>query len=223
MKKIKFLSVLLILIFVFTLSSCKKSFEDFKEIVEKDITNATINMDFKVAVSANGLSEEQTMNVKMELDQNRSMTTVQSGDSKEITYSEERDNKVSTWIKKPTNWAYQGEISSASNQDNIPVVEVEEGDFVYKKGLWVGDCDKLEDKILDVIDLQELVGFNGQISNLEIERYDIKLNKDDISEIYIVLKFSMPIQSQNINIKLDMTVTMEKIGRTKVERPENLN
>lgn len=227
MKKIKVFSLVLMLIMLLSCTSCKRiSQSKFLDIVNEPMENYTCEMNIKMKVKYQGTSSTVPMPIYMEVNEDEVYTSMEYMGEKAEVYYKLVGDQAEVWINDGYGWEKQGNVDAelAGTQAIFPSESIEKGDFKYRKGQWVGNVKKIQDKVEDAIskNLENMQGMSGLDDvEFEIEEYNIVIEDGEISEITMVITFEMESSGQTIDVEAKYNMEFSKIGNTKVTKPDN--
>lgn len=223
MKKI--LSILLMVISIISLTSCGNKinkFSEFKDAMSKEYESITFDKEMIGNVKRGGTTTNQSafnLNVKMDNDKTSIKGTVE-GDSKIELYSEGKNDNLNFWVESDGEWLKNAaDLYLYYMFTSYPSLDVEEGDFEYKKGVWVANIDKIEDKLIKSLD--KFLGISSY-DNLDIKQYDITFDKENISKIEIRISAKVTYDAEITEYDISYIFNFRDHNNTKVERPEGL-
>lgn len=147
------------------------------------------------------------------------ITSVNSGMTSQIYYEFVGDT-VTMWNGNGTKWNNIGEVSTEAFDIDFsqnPLSNVTTDMFKFKNGVWVGDCDKLEELYKTQIENQYMT------STITIDKYNVTLDSNGhIKTLDIIMSINLIYGEQSISMKEVSVYTYSKIGKTTLERPEGI-
>ncbi len=227
MRKFKVLGLLLLSVLVLSCTSCGQVSESkFLEIVNEPMENYTCEIDMTVKMEVQGQSISVPMDLYMEVSETEVYTTTEMQGSKVEIYYKILGDYAEVWMNDGYGWEKQSNMpmEQVGTQALLPTEEVEKGDFKYKKGVWEGDVDKINDKLAKAIEANlgalQSMGSIGDI-DMELEVYNIIIEKGEISEVEMKLSYQMYVSGQYLDAVAKYQIEFSEIGSTKVTRPSS--
>ena len=227
MRKFKVLGFLLLSVLVLSCTSCGKVSESkFLEIVNEPMENYTCEIDMTIRMEIQGQNISVPMDLHMEVSETEVYTTTEVQGSKVEVYYEIHGDYAEVWMNDGYGWEKQSDMpmEKVGTQALLPTEEIEKGDFKYKKGVWEGDVDKIYDKLAKAIEANlgalQSMGTFGDI-DLELEVYNIIIEKGEISEVEMKLSYQMYVAGQYVDAVAKYQIEFSEIGSTKVTRPSS--
>ena len=225
MRKIKILSLLLLVVMLLSCTSCKRiSQSKFLDIVNSPMENYSCEMQVKMKMKMAGQSVVVPIELYLEVDEEEVYTSMEvQGQSAKVYYKIVGD-KAEMWANDGYGWKKQSNISleEVGTQAILPQEKIKKGDFKYKKGVWVGNVDKISEKLEDVVkqNLEAMQSMGGlEDVDFELELYNITIEDEEISKVEMEISFEMVIQGQSVDVTAKYEIDFSDIGSTKVTKP----
>lgn len=198
------------------------TFEEFKEVVSKEPENVTYQMNVITTAFIGNTSETQEVDITVKLDDNRTLIEGKLYEDEGMAYAEFVDGKYYAWSYVNNRWVSDGIISSEQYQDSTqyPLIEVNEGDFEYKDGLWVANTENIESELLKALG-ESIVG-DGNNVDIDIENYIITIEEDHIAKMEMEFSMNLSSGGYSVGFEFSYEIIFEDYGNTEVERPKNL-
>ena len=229
MTKTKIFNFLLIVVCLFSLTSCAKKinkFEEFKEAMNKEYDSVTYKMEMVMELKMGSESERETTDITVKTDGTKTLFEGKLYGDEGKAYAELEGDKYKAWTYDDGAWEADDYISKEQYESSIsyPTIEVEEGDFEYKNGVWVANIDKIKEKLKAAVtdELKKILGSVGISYTIDIDKYTIKFDKDNIDEIELDFSIIMSQSGRTIEFNFSYTIKFSDHNNTKVERPEGL-
>ena len=225
MTKTKIFNFLLIVVCLFSLTSCAKKinkFEEFKEAMNKEYDSVTYKMEMVMEFKMGSESEREATDITVKTDGTKTLVEGKLYGDEGKAYAELEGDKYKAWTYEDGAWEADDYISKEQYESSIsyPTIEVEEGDFEYKDGVWVANTDKIKEKLKD--EVKGILGSVGVSYTIDIDKYTIKFDKDNIDEIELDFSIIMTQSGYTMECNFSYTIKFSDHNNTKVERPEGL-
>lgn len=225
MTKTKILNFLLILICMFSLTSCGKKvdkFDEFKEAVNKQYDSITYDMAFEIEMKMGSMKESESSSITVKMEGNKTYIEGTMFGEEGKAYAELEGDKYRTWEYDDGKWESSEAITKEQYESMVsyPTIEVEEGDFEYKDGVWVANTEKIKEKLAKATS-----GILGELSGsytIDVSKYNIKFNKDKIEKIEMVFSMKMSVSGYSMEYNFTYDITFSDHDKTKVERPSGV-
>ena len=222
MKRMKLFNLLLVLIALISCTSCSDiSQQEFLDIVNSDMENFTCYMDVRMKVKSGKSSATVDMDINMEVSKESMYMSMESGNELYCVYSKIVDDNIHSWVNQRGIWTKQPlmPIEDFKNNSMLPNEEIEKGDFKYKKGVWVGDVDKLQDKLVDVINKSLETSDMGTDLDIELNTYDIIIEDDKIVRVDMDIGSKIKEDSKEYKVTATYKIYFSKHNETTVTIP----
>ncbi len=205
MKKIKTLSLVLLICLLTFYIGCIPSFSKFKAIMNEKLYNATISME--VLFSSQYIDEgEKIINpskITIKIDGDR-IHIVEIGEP-EIYIEKNIHNEYQTYEKKSNKWYLVSTDNIEYSQYNI---DISKGDFNYTNGVWVGNEKKLKNKVRQTAGYQKLISrIDGEVTFLKINKYDITIENNKIKKM--IVDYTFDVVENYFEVKTELIVYIE--------------
>ncbi len=228
----KFLYVLFIFLFIFSINSCGKKDNDddnnpdgnknnpggetidYLSIINKPLTNATFENIVVMKMNYNG--NESDMNGKMTLKQDgdRSYMVSEMLGMTSEEYTEKVGDSYKVYSKSFGDWTFREDVSTPEQQ--MPIAVFKEGDFKYENGVLIGNVAKLQDTFASFFtETDDAEGFT-------LTKYDITIKDGYISEIKMLASIESVEGTDVMKANYDYTIKISNIGSTSFDRPAGL-
>ena len=224
MKRVK---LFILVLLIFTLTSCsklKKGDEDeFLDIINTPIENCTYHMDIKMEMKNKDVEVTANMEIDAEVSEKEMYMSAYIMDQYDYVYAKKDQNAVYSWEYDGSHWVKQPPkpLTDFNNNNMLPDEEIEEGDFEYEDGVWVGNTRKLEEKLSEsFLTSLELTGMETN-ANFDLKKYNIIIEDGEITQAEIKIEFTMEESGNEIEVVLTYKVYFSKHGETVVTVPFN--
>lgn len=229
MKKIRV--VILFLLLLTTLCSCFGENElekSFNKLSESNYT-MTGSMRIDLSMSYAGQTQQQTLVADMliEASQNESYTVSTINGQSQYSYVKLNEENVDVYTKSSGSWSHEVQsLEEYKEESDSFFLDIEVKDvFELKDGVWVGNTEMLTtmlEKYMDTIS-EDLVGASVTINSFNVEKYDIVMEGNEISEIEVIMTLDMSSSGVSLSMKMTLPMEVSKIGETVVTVPEGIN
>ena len=246
MKKILIFIMLVALLPV--LSSCSIDFDEISKDIEHGTlflskeeklekafermleTNYTMEgaMRTDITLTVNGQTQKQTIvtDALMECDVNQEYTESTTNGQTMIVYTKINEDYVDIYSQVTGYWVHETETLDRFEEDSDSFfMDIDFHDvFEYKDGVFIGDTKIISDCLDEYSStLASQLGNGMNVDRFEVEKYEITMEKGEISLIDIVMVIEVSYYNQKIEMVMSMPMTVTKVGETEVTVPTGIN
>lgn len=237
MKKIRIFSVMFLLLFLLTSCNSKKeenenqgnnnNEEKFLEIINTPLENYTSIFDMDLNIEIGESKEKMSQNTVylMEINKDKAyMNITVDGEHVLSTYYEINGKDINVWANFGEGWEEENSVKPEDFEmpTMLPSQKVEKGDFELVDGVWVGDVEKINAKISDVI-LDSLSSMNIEDEpTFTLKEYKVTIKDNQVSKIDIEFEFEITMQGEVFFIKANYYITFTDHNNTQVTKPEEI-
>lgn len=184
-------------------------------------------MRLDITLSANGQTQKQTTITDMlvERDANQSYTESTTNGQTESVYTKINGDYVDIYTMITGYWVHETETLERYEEDNESFfMNIDFHDvFEYKDGVFVGDTKILSDCLEEYSSVvASALGSGMKVDRFEVQKYDVTMEKGEISEMDIVMVVEVSYYSQKIELVMSMPMTVSKVGKTEVTVPTGI-
>ena len=234
MKKINLFIILLLAIF--TLTSCannkkedegklnKEEETKFLEIINTPLENYTCDYLNHCVITAGDQTMTSDIVYLMKVNKDKVYMNISTENEVLLSaYYEKSDEELDVWANVGDGWSKNSvDLDELDMPNMIPAGTVEAGDFKKEDGVWVGNVEKLNDKLKDLIfESLESMGITEDVK-FTLESYKITIENDQVAKVEMDLSFSMITQGVAMDVVANYTLTFTDHNKTQVIKPEGI-
>ena len=209
------------------LTGCSKVKKLEKALKALNETSYTADANMTMVITTGNTSITQKIDMLMECDLNNMYMIAEIENNKVYTYAKINGQEVLVYLSTDgRDWDQQDtQTLDEFKNENSQIVNADEAvNFKYEDGVYVGNVEALNSALTEYMNsaLKELETPGISIDSTKVTKYNITLDKKDVSKIEIDMQMSMSGFGQKIDITYTILMSISKVGETKVTIPANL-
>ncbi len=209
------------------LTGCSKVNKLEKALKALNETSYTADANMTMVITTGNTSITQKIDMLMECDLNNMYMIAEIENNKVYTYAKINGQEVLVYLSTDgKDWDQQDTktLDEFKNENSQIVNADEAANFKYEDGVYVGNVEALNSALTEYMNsaLKELETPGISIDSTKVTKYNITLDKKDVSKIEIDMQMSMSGFGQKIDITYTILMSISKVGETKVTIPANL-
>lgn len=209
------------------LTGCSKEKKLEKALNALNETNYTADVDMTMVMTSGNTSFTQKIEMLMECDLNNMYMIMETEDNKAYSYAKINGQEVLVYVSTDgKDWDQEDtQTLDEFKKENSQIVNADEAsNFKYEDGVYVGNVEALNSALTEYMNaaLKELETPGVSIDSTKVTKYNITLDKKNISKIEMNMEMSMSGYGQKIDITYTIVMNITKVGETQVTVPANL-
>lgn len=209
------------------LTGCSKEKKLEKALNALNETNYTADVDMTMVMTSGNTSFTQKIEMLMECDLNNMYMIMETEDNNAYSYAKINGQEVLVYVSTDgKDWDQEDtQTLDEFKKENSQIVNADEAsNFKYEDGVYVGNVEALNSALTEYMNaaLKELETPGVSIDSTKVTKYNITLDKKNISKIEMNMEMSMSGYGQKIDITYTIVMNITKVGETQVTVPANL-
>ena len=181
-----------------------------------------------ITLEAYGQTEKQTMvtDMMIECDVDETYSESITNGQTQYEYAKINGDYVDVYTMVTGYWVHETETLERYEEGNdsffmdVDFYNV----FEYKDGVFIGDTKILTECLEEYSSqISSSLGNGMKLDKFEVQKYDIIMEKGEVSEMDIVIVLEMSYYNQKVELIMSMPMTVSKVGETEVTIPEGIN
>ena len=202
----------------------------FNRLSETSFTmEGSVSTDVKLITSGGINSQTIVIDMLVEANPNESYSEATLDGNTTMAYTRINETYVDLFTKTTGSWVHDVQtLENYQGDSNTFFLDIEvENLFTYKGGVWMGNTEVLSEA-LKQYSYPIIEGFGEKqvvLDKFEIEKYNIKMNDGEISEIDVVVSIRAisVVLNRELKVTMSMPMKVSKVGQTQVTVPSGLN
>lgn len=229
MKNIKrTLFLVAIVLVAIMLTGCSKEKKLEKAINALNETSYTADVDMTMVMKTGNSSYTQEMKMLMECDPNNMYMILEVEENNAYSFAKINGQEVLVYVSVDgEEWELEEtQTLEEFKNENSQIIDAEEvSNFKYEDGIYVGDVEALNSALTEYMNstMEEIQTPGLSIDSTKVTKYNIVLDKKNVSKIELDMEMSMSGFGQTIEVTYTIVMNISKVDETQVTIPTNLN
>ena len=191
-------------------------------------TSYTADVDMTMVMKNGNSSYTQEMKMLMECDPNNVYMILEVEENNVYSFAKINGQEVLVYVSVDgKEWELEETLTLEEfKNENSQIIDAEEvSNFKYEDGVYVGDVEALNSALTEYMNstMEEIQTPGLSIDSTKVTKYNITLDKKNVSKIEIDMEMSMSGFGQTIEVTYTIVMNISKVDETQVTIPTNLN